>query len=222
MIGPFWGSAIKVLRPAPLIAATWRPPPADGVLMRPGEERSLPRRLRPRCPAARWSTSPPFLGHPWPSGTQRHDRNRRRPRSQRKRQVLDSITFRADATNSPVSGRCPPPDPTPPTMPTPTRLTPPMVIPGNDAQMLPEPADVQPKVGAASVWASIFDNFGAGGFAGPSSGASTSAATQHRHQQPSTPTVDNPPIPGRTNMAPPRRRRKDCLRALRDDRRCAV
>ncbi len=82
------------------------------------------------------------------------------------RQILDSITYRGAAADSPVLGRCPAPDPTPPAMPTPSRLTAPMVIQGDDAQMLPEPLDVRPKVSAASVWASLFHNFGAGGFAG--------------------------------------------------------
>ena len=83
------------------------------------------------------------------------------------RGILDSITFRPGTTDSPVLGRCPPPDPSPPTMPTPRRLTAPMALEGDGGQMEPEPPDVQPKVSGASVWANLFHDFGTGGFGGP-------------------------------------------------------
>jgi len=83
------------------------------------------------------------------------------------RAIFDSITYKPNTADSPLEGRCPPTDPTPPTMPTPSRLTVPIVLPGDNGQMRPEPPNVQPTVSAASVWATLFQQVGAGGFAGP-------------------------------------------------------
>lgn len=81
------------------------------------------------------------------------------------RAILDSITY-STAADTPVLGRCPPPDPTPPTMPTPSRLTAPLVLEGSNGRMQPEPPDVRPELSARSVWANLFHGFGKGGFPG--------------------------------------------------------
>jgi hypothetical protein len=83
------------------------------------------------------------------------------------RAILDSIAFNPAATDTAVLGRCPSPDPSPPIMPVPTRLTAPLAPDDGNAHMQPEPSTVRPRVSAASVWASLFHDFGAGGYSGP-------------------------------------------------------
>jgi hypothetical protein len=73
------------------------------------------------------------------------------------RDILDSIAFDPSAPDTDVLGRCPAPGPNPPTMPVPTTLTAPLALDGN-VQMQPEPTNIRPRVSAASVWASLFDN----------------------------------------------------------------
>lgn len=83
------------------------------------------------------------------------------------REILNSIALSPTTPDTAVLGRCPAPQPSPPTMPEPTRLSAPLALDDSSAQMQPEPLNVRPRVSAASVWASLFDNFGSGGFAGP-------------------------------------------------------
>lgn len=82
------------------------------------------------------------------------------------RAILDSITYTPAAANSPVLGRCPPPDPTPPTMPAPTRLTAPLGLGDGNGRLQPEPSNTQPQAAATAAWNSLFHDFGAGGFPG--------------------------------------------------------
>jgi hypothetical protein len=70
--------------------------------------------------------------------------------------ILNSISYQPDAADTEVLGRCPAPDPPVPPMPTPTRVTVPITAYGDDGQMAPEAASVQPEVSAATVWNDFF------------------------------------------------------------------
>jgi hypothetical protein len=80
------------------------------------------------------------------------------------RAILDSIGFGPATPDTAVLGRCPAPQPSPPPMPIPTRLAAPLALDDGTAHMQPEPSNIQPRVSAASVWASFFHDGGAGGF----------------------------------------------------------
>lgn len=151
----------------PAQGPNWTPPPADGVWMQaeaapPAGETptTLPggQVLELATAASRSAVSLWFHGVSVEIGTGADPGLGTR--------ILDSITYRPDATDTPVLGRCPPPDPTPPPMPAPDRVTAALALPGHDAQLLPEPPGVRPTVGPASVWANLFHDF-RGGFAGP-------------------------------------------------------
>lgn len=83
------------------------------------------------------------------------------------REILNSIAYQPAIPDTPVLGRCPPPEPNPPTMPAPSRLTAPLTLEDATAHLSPEPPTFAPRVSAATVWASLFHNAGADGFPGP-------------------------------------------------------
>ncbi len=77
-----------------------------------------------------------------------------------KQAIMDSLAFSPAVPNSAMLGRCPAPDPSPPDMPPPTRLAAPLTLGDHNATLRPEPATVRPRVSAATVWASLFSDFG--------------------------------------------------------------
>jgi hypothetical protein len=83
------------------------------------------------------------------------------------RTILNSIAFAPTAPDSAVLGRCPAPQPSPPLMPVPARVTTSLTLGDGSAHIQPEPSNIRPRVSASAVWTSLFQIFGAGGFAGP-------------------------------------------------------
>lgn len=76
--------------------------------------------------------------------------------------ILDSVTFSPATRDTAVLGRCPASDPSPPHLPATTRVTAPLTLGDHNATMRPEPAAIRPGVSAATVWADLFHNYGAG------------------------------------------------------------
>jgi hypothetical protein len=86
------------------------------------------------------------------------------PKPAVERAILDSIAFGPAVPDTAVLGRCPPAQPSPPTMPAPTRVTAPLTVDDGNAHMQSEPANVRPRVSAATVWGAFFRD---AGFPGP-------------------------------------------------------
>ncbi|MDT4944445.1 MAG: hypothetical protein QOH14_1178 [Pseudonocardiales bacterium] len=76
--------------------------------------------------------------------------------------ILDSISYDTTAPDTALRGQCPAPDPAPTPMPTPVRITSTLTLDQGQAQLVPEPTSVTPKVSAAAVWANYLHDWGGG------------------------------------------------------------
>jgi hypothetical protein len=74
--------------------------------------------------------------------------------------ILDSISYNKSVPDTARRGQCPAPDPTPTPMPTPVRITSTLTLEQGQAHLAVEPANVTPKISAATVWANFLHDWG--------------------------------------------------------------
>lgn len=136
-------------------------PPADGVWMQPGGS-TPPQQATTTLPGGQQVYVSPMQQDAvsvWYHGVQILIGIGANPTVEQA--IIDSITYRAAGADSAVLGRCPAPAAGPPTMPTPLRLTAPLILDDSLGTMTPEPANIVPRVSAASVWSDFVHGFGA-------------------------------------------------------------
>lgn len=134
-------------------APTRQSPPADGVSILPGSPTPPNERptMLPSAQAVYLSTDPfePSVNI-WYHAVSIDIGIGPNPRIEQS--ILDSVQYNPAAPNTTITATCPTPRTASEAAPTPIRITQALTLPGASATLRPEPASVQPRVDALTIW----------------------------------------------------------------------